>query len=99
MSHLEIGLIHAVPEKLDHAFVALAVRDDDVAKGKLRSDLLQTFDALLGGALALAAKEAEFDGKNGSELTLHTHGKITPSRLALFGVGKAKDRDAARQVA
>ena len=50
-------------------------------------------DAALEGLLSRCAKEEEFSGKEGQVLSLHTHGRIGPQRVALLGLGKEKDAD------
>lgn len=102
MALVRVGLVHGNPAQLETALLAVAVTTDDVAKGgKLKSDVLRQLDRALGGVLGELVRESEFEGKGGSELTLHTHGKLAAGRLVLLGVGaKAKlDKDATRLAA
>jgi leucyl aminopeptidase len=54
---------------------------------------LAPVDGALDGLLSRIAKEEEFTGKEGQVLSLHTHGKIGPERIAAIGIGKEKDAD------
>jgi len=52
---------------------------------------LAAVDARLDGLLARVAKDEDFTGKEGQILSLHTHGKLPAQRVALIGIGRAKD--------
>ena len=54
---------------------------------------LGPLEASLDALLVRCAKEEEFTGKEGQVLSLHTHGKIGPQRVAVIGLGKPKDAD------
>jgi len=56
-------------------------------------DKLSALDGALEGLLARCAKEEEFTGKDGQVLSLHTHGKMGPQRIAAVGIGNPKDAD------
>jgi leucyl aminopeptidase len=47
-------------------------------------------DGLLGGHLSIHVREEEFEGKEGSALAFHTHGKIPAKKLILLGLGPKK---------
>jgi len=64
--------------------LALLVREGEKLSG---------LDGPLDGLLARIAKEEEFTGKEGQVLSLHTHGKMGPQRIAAVGIGKPKDAD------
>jgi leucyl aminopeptidase len=101
MALVKVGFSHDQATSVDADLLAVGVTTDDVQKGKLHSGLLKALDKALSGVLSSAAHDVEFEGKPGSELTLHTHGKIKASRLVLLGLGKAGriDRESARQAA
>lgn len=101
MSQLKISLTHGSPEKLSPDVLVYAVTDDAMKKGKLRDAGLIGLDELLGGVLSRALADAEFDGKSGAEVVLHTHGKLASDRLVVLGVGAEDklDREAARLAA
>src|SRR4051794_33229981 len=102
MALVKVGLVSGAPATLDTDLLAVAVTTDDVEKGgKLKGALLKELDSALGGVLGELVREQEFEGKSGSELVLHTHGKLGAGRLVLLGLGsKAKlEKDTARQAA
>jgi leucyl aminopeptidase len=101
MSLVKISLAQGSAAQLGVDVLAVAVTTDDVAKGALKSPVLKALDAELDGLLTTLAKEQEFEGKASNELVVHTHHKITASRVVLLGVGKKDklDRDSARQAA
>lgn len=73
--------------------LAVCVREGAVAKGLLADAQLSDLDRALGGLLRSVAEEEEFTGKEGQQLSLHSHGKAGASRLLVLGLGKAKDQD------
>jgi leucyl aminopeptidase len=102
MALVKVALVHGQPALLSTDLLAVATTTDEFEKGgKLKGERIKALDKALGGVLAEAAQVAEFEGKGGSELTLHTHGKLAAPRLVLLGVGaKAKfEKDAARHAA
>lgn len=52
-------------------------------------------DKALGGILKKTIAEEEFKAAFGKILTLHTHGKIKPSRILVVGLGKKEEFDQA----
>jgi leucyl aminopeptidase len=62
----------------------------DAPEGAVHSQL-DAVDARLDGLLARVAKDEDFSGKEGQILSLHTHGKLPAQRVALIGIGRAKD--------
>ena len=101
MALVKVGLAHGALAGLDTDLVALATATEDFDHGKLKTDALKALDRALGGVLQAAVQGAEFDGKSGAELVLHTHGKLPAAHLVLLGTGpKGKvDQDAARLTA
>lgn len=101
MPLVKFSLVRGEPAASRADLLALAVTDDEVAKGKLKSERLRALDRALGGVLAKVAEESEFEAKPGSEVTLHTHGKVAAARVVLLGIGKKDKADAevARQAA
>jgi leucyl aminopeptidase len=101
MTLVKIGLAHGEPSEMKADLLAVAVSAEDVEKGKLLSKALKALDKALDGVLAATAAEAEYEGKPGTELLLHTHGKLKARRLVLLGIGKTArlDREAARLAA
>jgi leucyl aminopeptidase len=67
--------------------LVLLVRDDG------HDARVDAVDARLDGLLARVAKDEDFSGKEGQVLSLHTHGKLPAHRVALIGLGRAKDSD------
>ncbi len=53
-------------------------------------------DRRTGGAISRALKTAKFKGRNGDRLDLVSPGDGTYERIVLAGIGKPKDRDAAK---
>jgi leucyl aminopeptidase len=81
--------------------LVLGVTDEDLTGTAPKGGAVRALDKALGGALASALEDAEYEPKPGAELTLHTHGKIPAARVSLLGLGKAAkvDRDVARLAA
>lgn len=77
--------------------LAVCVREGAVAKGLLADAHLSDLDRALGGLLRRVAEEEEFTGKDGQQLSLHTHAKVGAARLLVLGLGKAKSPDRARE--
>jgi leucyl aminopeptidase len=50
-------------------------------------------DRAVGGFLSRVARDEEFTGKEGQQLSLHAQGKIGAARLLLIGIGKERDAD------
>jgi leucyl aminopeptidase len=98
MTLVKLGFAHGEAAEIKADLLALAVAAEEVEKGRLQGKALKALDKALGGVLAAAAGEAEYDGKPGAELLLHTHGKLKATRLLLIGIGKTAriDREAAR---
>ena len=78
--------------------LAVCVREGAVAKGLLADAQLSDLDRALGGLLLRVAEEEEFSGKEGQQLSLHTHGKAGAARLLVLGLGKAKDPDRSYEI-
>ena len=58
------------------------------ADSDLQSGAAAELDQALGGLLATVAAEQEFEGKDGQQLSLHTHGRIAANRVLLVGLGR-----------
>ena len=81
---LPTSVTPADPAKHPTDLLALLVREGEKLGG---------LDGALDGLLTRCAKEEEFTGKEGQILSLHTHGKMGPQRIAALGIGKPKDAD------
>src|SRR6266850_3847743 len=81
---LPTSVIPADPATHPTDLLALLVRE---------GEKLSAIDGALDGLLARIAKEEEFTGKEGQVLSLHTHGKMGPQRIAAVGIGKPRDGD------
>ena len=55
---------------------------------------LNTLNAALEGLLKTVADEEGFEGKDGQNVKLHTHGRVGPKRIVLFGLGSSGNMDA-----
>lgn len=53
----------------------------------------------LGGLAVSVADQESFDGADGQQVCLHTHGRIGPGRILLVGLGEATDDDGRRLAA
>ena len=50
---------------------------------------LNTLNAALEGLLKTVVDEEGFEGKDGQNVKLHTHGRVGPKRIVLFGLGSS----------
>jgi leucyl aminopeptidase len=82
---MKSGVVHANPLSWPADLLAVLVREGAVQFGDL--------DRALGGLLARCAKEEDFSGKEGQQLSLHSHGKIGAARIVAIGIGKQRDAD------
>ncbi len=82
-------VVFANPASHDADLLALLVREGTAASDPRFAHL----DRALGGLLLRCAKEEEFTGKEGQQLSLHTHGKVGPARVVAVGLGKERDGD------
>ena len=101
---MKIVLSPGAPASSSTDLLALFVPEGAVRKGKLADAQLRDLDSALGGLLRRVAEEEEFTGKEGQQLTLHTHGKLGAQRLVVIGLGKGargadRQRDALRNAA
>ena len=98
---LESRIVFALPHK--HACDLLALFVREVPQGSFADARAQPIDRALGGLVSRAAAEEEFRGREGQVLSLHGGGKLTPKRVLLVGLGKARnparDRDGLRVAA
>ena len=92
---IDTSVVFANPVAHACDLLALLVREGAVSKGKVADARLSDLDGALGGLLQAVAAEEEFTGKDGQQLLLHTHGKAGPARVAVLGLGKARDADKA----
>jgi leucyl aminopeptidase len=90
---IDTSVLFANPAAHTCDLLALLVREGAVAKGKLADARLSDLDGALGGLLRKVAGEEEFTGKDGQQLSLHTHGKAGPARIVVLGLGKGRDAD------
>jgi len=51
---------------------------------------LSALNDALDGLIKTVADEEGFEGKDGQSIQLHTHGRIAPSRINVYGLGNAK---------
>src|SRR6202171_4051849 len=82
-------VVFANPASHAADLLALLVREGTAASDPRFAHL----DRALGGLLSRCAKEEEFTGKEGQQLSLHTHGKVGPARVVAIGLGKERDGD------
>jgi len=82
-------VVFANPASHAADLLALLVREGTAASDPRFAHL----DRALGGLLLRCAKEEEFTGKEGQQLSLHTHGKVGPARVVAVGLGKERDGD------
>ncbi len=80
---MKITLSTESPSDLKVDFLALAVHDDTLAE----EAAVQELDRALGGVLRRAINDERFRGRAGQSVVVHTHGRIAPTRLGLFGAG------------
>ncbi len=101
MALVKVGLTNGALDEQDADVLALAFSPEDLDRGKLKGSALRQVDRALGGVLQSAVQDAELDGKSGSDLSLHTHGKLPATHVVLLGVGAKTglDPDTARVAA
>ena len=92
---IDTNVLFANPAAHSCDLLALLVREGAIAKGKVADARLSDLDGALGGLLRRVAAEEEFTGKDGQQLSLHTHGKAGPARIVVLGLGKPGDADKA----
>src|SRR5256714_863999 len=93
---LDTQVVFAKPVSHACDLLAVLVREGAVAGGKISDAHFNDLDRALGGLLGAVAAQEEFTGKEGQQLSLHTHGKVAAQRLLVLGVGKHGDPDRAR---
>jgi leucyl aminopeptidase len=96
----EIAVVIGTPRAHAADLLALVVREgavaydkDPTATPKVADANLKELDEALAGLPGRAAVEEEFTGKDAQVLSLHTHGKVPPLRVAAIGAGKKRDAD------
>jgi leucyl aminopeptidase len=67
--------------------LALLVREDE------KDERFNALDEVLDGLLSRMAKEEDFSGRETQLLSLHSHGRLPAQRIAVIGLGRAKDSD------
>jgi leucyl aminopeptidase len=80
--HIELSGAAPADEKAD--LLAIGCAEDTLED----NTVISAFDTSLGGFLRTAIRDERFRGKPGQILSFPTHGRLTASRLALFGLGK-----------
>jgi leucyl aminopeptidase len=88
---LDTSVVSAPPAAHPADLLALLVREG--AAGKPADERLAAVDRALGGLLLRCANDEEFSGKEGQQLSLHTHGKIGAQRVLVVGLGREKDAE------
>src|SRR5258706_13775659 len=84
---------HAVSGKAESHqcdLLALLVRENFAKSGEAR---FAGLDEAVSGLVKRVAQEEEFTGKEGQQLSLHTHGKAGAQRILVLGLGRDKDAD------
>src|SRR5262245_41697465 len=77
--------------KLQTGLIGMLCFEENLGEGVVHKAL----DKALDGLLARVIAEEQFKAKKGQTLSLHTHGRIGPTRLLLVGAGARKDFNAA----
>lgn len=90
---VSISVVAAEPLRHEADLLAIAVREGALARGKAADEAIRHLDEALSGLVMSCASEEEFSGKENQVLSLHTHGKIAASRVAMIGIGKERDPD------
>jgi leucyl aminopeptidase len=93
---VDTQVVFAKPAAHSCDLLAVGVRDGALAGGKISDAHLHDLDRALGGLVRACAEQEEFTGKEGQQLSLHTHGKIAAQRLLVLGLGNRADTDRAR---
>jgi leucyl aminopeptidase len=93
---LDTQIVFAKPVSHASDLLAVLVREGAVSAGKISDAHLNDLDRALGGILGAVAVQEEFTGKEGQQLSLHTHGKVAAQRVLVLGIGKQSDPDRAR---
>ncbi len=88
---MKVSLHSGDVTKLSTGLLGLLCFEEGMAEGAI----YQAVDKALDGLLARLVAEEQFKGKKGQTLSLHTHGRIAPSRVLLVGAGARKDFAAA----
>ncbi len=82
---MKIEVTGTGPLEVDASVLAVPVFEGDAADPK---GIFAEIDRRLGGHLASAATEEDFQGKTGQVLSIRTLGKLKASRVLLLGLGK-----------
>ena len=93
---LDTQVVFAKPVSHACDLLAVLVGEGAVTAGKISDAHLNDLDRALGGLLGTVAVQEEFTGKEGQQLSLHTHGKVAAQRVLVLGIGKHGDPDRAR---
>jgi len=93
---LDTQVVFAKPVSHACDLLAVLVGEGAVTAGKISDAHLNDLDRALGGLLGAVAVQEEFTGKEGQQLSLHTHGKVAAQRVLVLGIGKHGDPDRAR---
>ena len=89
---LDTAVVTGDPASHAADLLALLVREG-APSAKPADTGFDALDRALGGLLRACVRDEEFAGKEGQQLSLHTHGKIGPQRLLLVGLGRERDKE------
>jgi leucyl aminopeptidase len=89
---MKIEVTGAAPLDVEGSVLAVPVFEEDVTSAR---GMFAEADRRLGGHVAAAAQEEDFQGKPGQSLSLRTFGKIRADRLLLVGLGKREGAESA----
>ncbi|HWE23881.1 MAG TPA: leucyl aminopeptidase [Myxococcales bacterium] len=93
---IDTQVVFAKPAAHSCDLLAVCVREGTIANGKISDAHLNDLDRALNGLVRTCAEQEEFTGKEGQQLSLHTHGKIAADRLLVLGLGNRGDADRGR---
>ena len=82
---LETRVVSGKAESHPCDLLALLVREGFAKSADARFEAL---DKAVSGLLKRIAQEEEFSGKEGQQLSLHSHGKAGAQRILVLGLGR-----------